>query len=79
VLDNYGTHKTPAVTARLAKHPRFKLHFTPTSASWFNLVERSFAEITTKAHPPRTAAGGNRFQPKATEPPHPSRSETPPA
>lgn len=48
VLDNYGTHKTPAVTAWLAKHPRFKLHFTPTSASWLNLVERFFAEITTK-------------------------------
>ncbi len=48
VLDNYATHKTPAVTAWLAKHPRFKLHFTPTSASWLNLVERFFAEITTK-------------------------------
>ena len=48
VLDNYGTHKTPQVKAWLAKHPRFKLHFTPTSASWLNLVERFFAEITTK-------------------------------
>jgi transposase len=48
VLDNYATHKTPEVKAWLAKHPRFKLHFTPTSASWFNLVERFFAEITTK-------------------------------
>ena len=48
VLDNYGTHKTPAVKAWLAKHRRFKLHFTPTSASWLNLVERFFAEITTK-------------------------------
>jgi putative transposase len=48
VLDNYGTHKTPEVKAWLAKHPRFKLHFTPTSASWLNLVERFFAEITTK-------------------------------
>ena len=46
VLDNYSTHKTPAVHAWLAKHPRFKLHFTPTSASWLNLVERFFAEIT---------------------------------
>ena len=48
VLDNYGTHKTPEVRVWLAKHRRFKLHFTPTSASWLNLVERFFAEITTK-------------------------------
>jgi transposase len=48
VLDNYGTHKTPEVKAWLAKHPRFYLHFTPTSASWLNLVERFFAEITMK-------------------------------
>lgn len=48
VVDNYATHKTPEVKAWLVKHPRFKLHFTPTSASWLNLVERFFAEITTK-------------------------------
>ena len=48
VLDNYGTHKTAAVQAWLARHKRFKLHFTPTSASWLNLVERFFAEITRK-------------------------------
>jgi Integrase core domain. len=48
ILDNYGTHKTAEVKAWLAKHPRFHLHFTPTSASWLNLVERFFAEITTK-------------------------------
>jgi transposase len=48
VLDNYGTHKTSAVKTWLAKHPRFKLHFTPTSASWLNLVERFFGEITRK-------------------------------
>jgi hypothetical protein len=41
VLDNYATHKTPDVQAWLDKHPRFKLHFTPTSASWLNLVERN--------------------------------------
>jgi transposase len=46
VVDNYGTHKTAEVKAWLAKHPRFHLHFTPTSASWLNLVERFFAEIT---------------------------------
>lgn len=48
VLDNYATHKTPEVQAWLEKHPRFKLHFTPTSASWMNLVERFFAEITNR-------------------------------
>ena len=48
VLDNYATHKTPEVKAWLKKHPRFKLHFTPTSASWLNMVERFFAEITSK-------------------------------
>ena len=48
VLDNYATHKTPEVKAWLARHRRFKLHFTPTSASWLNLVERFFAEITRK-------------------------------
>jgi transposase len=48
VLDNYATHKTPAVKAWLIKHPRFHLHFTPTSGSWLNLVERWFAELTNR-------------------------------
>ena len=48
VLDNYATHKTPQIKRWLAAHPRFHLHFTPTSASWLNLVERLFAELTTK-------------------------------
>ena len=48
IVDNYKTHKTKEVQAWLAKHPRFKLHFTPTSSSWINLVERFFAEITGK-------------------------------
>jgi transposase len=48
VLDNYATHKTPAVKAWLLKHPRFHLHFTPTSSSWLNLVERWFAELTNR-------------------------------
>jgi len=48
VLDNASTHKTPAVKRWLAAHPRFVLHFTPTSSSWLNLVERWFAELTTK-------------------------------
>jgi transposase len=49
VLDNYATHKHPNVKKWLAAHPRFHLHFVPTSCSWLNLVERFFAEITTKA------------------------------
>ena len=49
ILDNYATHKHPDVRAWLAKHPRVHLHFTPTSASWLNLVERFFGEITDKA------------------------------
>jgi len=46
IVDNYATHKHQDVTAWLAKHPRVQLHFTPTSASWLNLVERFFGEIT---------------------------------
>ena len=48
VLDNASTHKTPAVKRWLIAHPRFVLHFTPTSSSWLNLVERWFGELTTK-------------------------------
>jgi transposase len=48
VLDNYATHKTPAIHQWLVKHPRFHLHFTPTSSSWLNLVERWFAELTNR-------------------------------
>ncbi len=48
VLDNSSTHKTPAIKAWLAAHPRFVLHLTPTSSSWLNLVERWFGELTTK-------------------------------
>jgi transposase len=46
IMDNYATHKTPKVKRWLAKHPRFVVHFTPTSGSWLNQVERFFAEIT---------------------------------
>ena len=48
IIDNYATHKTPAVKRWLKKHPRFHIHFTPTSASWLNMIERFFAEITRK-------------------------------
>jgi transposase len=48
ILDNSSTHKTPAIQRWLAAHPRFVVHFTPTSSSWLNLVERWFSELTTK-------------------------------
>jgi transposase len=48
ILDNYATHKHPKVKAWLARHPRFHLHFTPTSASWLNMVERFFRDLTAK-------------------------------
>jgi transposase len=48
ILDNYGTHKTPRIRRWLVRHPRFHLHFTPTGASWLNLVERWFALLTQK-------------------------------
>lgn len=48
ICDNYGTHKTPEIKRWLLRHPRFHLHFTPTSSSWLNLVERWFAELTTR-------------------------------
>ena len=49
ICDNYGTHKHPNVKKWLDKHPRFRLHFTPTSSSWLNLVERWFRDLTDKA------------------------------
>jgi len=48
ICDNYATHKHPAVVRWLKRHPRFHVHFTPTSASWLNLVERWFRELTDK-------------------------------
>jgi len=48
IADNYATHKHPVVQEWLAKHPRFHMHFTPTSASWLNMVERFFRDITTE-------------------------------
>lgn len=48
ICDNYATHKTPQIQQWLTKHPRFHLHFTPTYASWLNLVERWFAELTNR-------------------------------
>ncbi len=48
ILDNYGTHKTPTIQRWLVRHPRFHFHFTPTGASWLNLVERWFGLLTEK-------------------------------
>jgi transposase len=48
ILDNYATHKTPAIKRWLIRHPRFHLHFIPTSSSWLNMVERWFGELTMK-------------------------------
>ncbi len=48
VLDNYGTHKSPLITAWLVRHPRFHVHYTPTYSSWINQVERWFATLTNK-------------------------------
>jgi transposase len=48
IADNYATHKHPAVQQWLAKHPRFQMHFTPTSASWLNMVERFFRDLSTE-------------------------------
>jgi transposase len=56
ILDNSSTHKTPAIHKWLTPHPRFVLHFTPTSSSWLNLVERWFAELTNK----KLRRGGHR-------------------
>ena len=48
IIDNYGTHKHPRVKFWVKRHPRFHLHFTPTSSSWLNMVERWFRDITEK-------------------------------
>jgi transposase len=48
IVDNYATHKHPTVQQWLIRHPRFHMHFTPTSSSWLNLVERFFGELTTQ-------------------------------
>jgi transposase len=63
VLDNYGTHKHPKVKEWFAAHPRYHLHFTPTSSSWLNLIERWFGEITRK----RIRRGTFRSVPELTK------------
>jgi transposase len=49
ILDNYSTHKHPAIKRWLARHPRFELHFTPTGSSWMNLVKRFFRDLSQQA------------------------------
>lgn len=56
VLDNYATHKHPKVRAWLNKHPRFHLHFTPTSSSWLNVVERFFRDLSSEVVTPGSFA-----------------------
>ena len=46
IVDNYATHKHPKVKAWLKRHPRFHMHFTPTSSSWLNMVQRFFRDLT---------------------------------
>ena len=60
VLDNYATHKTPDIKRWLLRHPRFHLHFTPTSGSWLNMVERWFAELTDQEDQARGAHAASR-------------------
>jgi hypothetical protein len=55
VMDNYGTHKTDMIKRRLAARPRCHVHFTPTSASWLNQVERWCSTLSEELHPPRHA------------------------
>jgi transposase len=49
IIDNYGTHKHPEVKKWLGEHPRFHMHFVPTSSSWMNLVERFFRDLSEEA------------------------------
>ena len=72
ICDNSSTHKTPAIKRWLLAHPRFRLHFTPTSSSWLNLVERWFAELTTK----KLQRGTHRSRPR-TQRRHPRLDRRP--
>ena len=84
VVDNYATHKHPKVKAWLKRHPRFHLHFTPTSASWINLVERFFGldhPATPFAAASSAASLNSRRQSKpisSTTMSNPNRSSGPP-
>ena len=70
VADNYATHKHPAVQAWLAKHPRVRMHFTPTSGSWLNLVEVFFGSLPAKrsgaARSPRSRTSSPPSKPSST-------------
>ena len=71
-----STHKTPSIQRWLVRHPRFTLHFTPTYSSWLNLVERWFAELTTKWIE-RSAHAPSATSPPRSEPGSPTGTTTP--
>jgi hypothetical protein len=64
IADNYATHKHPKVQAWLVRHPRFTMHFTPTSSSWLNLVERFFADLTGDVIRAGSFASVNELRPR---------------
>jgi hypothetical protein len=68
ICDSYATHKYPVVRAWLAKHPRIKLHFTPTSASWLNLVDRQALRRGDHARPDQGCAAGHTSHGSALRP-----------
>ncbi len=77
ILDNYGTHKTPLIHRWLARRPRFHVHFTPTSGSWLNLVERWFACSPRKrSSVARTGACEPSRRRSATTSPSPTRLQS---
>jgi hypothetical protein len=77
ILDNASTHKTPAIKAWLDAHPRFVVHFTPTSSSWLNLVERWFGEPTTRKNGAAPTAPSVSSTPTSAPGPTPG-TRTPP-
>ena len=77
IMDNYGTHKTALIQRWLVKRPRFHVHFTPTSASWLNLVERWFAALTEKQLRRGASAPPANWKPPSTLPRHHNRNPNP--
>jgi transposase len=76
ICDNYGTHKTPAIKAWLARHPRFHMHFTPTGSSWINQVERWFGLLTEQKI--RRGSHASVHAPRSRHPRLDQRLEQPP-
>jgi transposase len=67
IVDNYATHKHPKVRAWLERHPRFHFHFTPTSASWLNAVEGSFAKLTKRRPSAACSRASSISRPPSTD------------